>query len=161
MFDKLKKLLRGEQRPIIRSVDHPVIGHLLYSDADEAWLSDPALAPYGFGFRIVGDWEAENIEIRPATALLEHAEQLAAEPAKLIDSVRQLVQSQLRTEKSLEPHRSEVEKLQIHRVELLWPERPDDGELELRTSFDSSRLWHCAYLGRYPTGPLVFAGVDE
>ncbi len=161
MFDKLKKLLRGEQRPIIRSVDHPVIGRLLYSDDDEAWLSDPALSPCGFGFWIVGDWEAENIEIRPATALLEHAAQIAAQPQALVESVRQLVQSQLRTDKSLEPHRSEVDQLQVHRVELLWPERPDDGQLELRTSADSNRVWRCAYLGRQPAAPLVLAGLDE
>ncbi|HEV7404430.1 MAG TPA: hypothetical protein VGO11_15930 [Chthoniobacteraceae bacterium] len=161
MFDKLRKLLKGEQRPIIRSIDDPAIGRLLYSDDDEAWLSDPALSPCGFGFCIVGDWEAENIEIRPAAALLEHAAQLAAAPQALVESVRQLVQAQLRTEKSLEPHRGEVEKLRLYRVDLPWPERPNDGEIELRTSFDSKRMWHCAYLGRQPAAALVFAGLDE
>jgi hypothetical protein len=161
MFDKLKRLLRGEQRPIIRSVDHPIIGRLLYSEDDEAWLTDPVTSPYGFGFYIVGDWEAENIEIRPAEGLLEHAAQIAAHPEALIESVRQLVQSQLRTDKSLEALRSEVEKLQLYRVALMWPERPNDGELELRTSSDARQVWQCAYLGRKPAAPLVLVGLDE
>jgi hypothetical protein len=161
MFDKLKKLLRGEQRPIIRSVDHPAVGRLLYSDDAQAWLSDPATSPCGFGFYIVGDWEAENIEIRPAEALLEHAAQIAAQPEALVESVRQLVQSQLRTEKSLEALRSELEKLRVYRVALMWPERPNDGEIELRTSFDSHRVWQCAYLGRKPAAPVIYVGVDE
>jgi hypothetical protein len=161
MFDKLKKLLRGEQRPIIRSVDHPAIGRLLYSDDDQAWLTDPASSPYGFGFYLVGDWEAENIEIRPAEALLEHAAQIAAQPEALLESVRQLVEAQLRTDKSLEALRSEIEKLQVYRVALMWPERPNDGEIELRTSIDSNRIWQCAYLGRKPAAPFVYVGLDN
>jgi hypothetical protein len=43
----------------------------------------------------------------------------------------------------------------------VWPERPDDGEIELRSSFDTDRMWHCAYIGRKPAPHLGFSGLDQ
>ena len=49
------------------------------------------------------------------------------------------------TVKWLQADRDEIERLQVYCVALMWPERPDDGEIALRTSPDSERMWHCAY----------------
>jgi hypothetical protein len=161
MFANLKKLIFGDKRPIARSVTHAVIGTLIYSDDDEAWMADPKKSACGFGFCISGGWDADSPEIRPATALVEHAAEIASRPEAFTESVRGFVESQLQTVKSLAADRNEIERLRVYRVALMWPKRPDDGEIELRTSFDSDRVWHCAYTGRKPAPHLAFAGLDQ
>ena len=161
MFTKLKKFFLGDKRPIARTVNHPVIGTLVYSDDDEAWLTDPGASAYGFGFYISGDWDADGPEIRPAAALIEHAAQIASHPDAFIRSVQEFIAAQLQTDKLLQADRGEIEKLRVYRVALMWPERPDDGEIELRTSLDSIRMWHCAYIGRKPAPHLGFSGEDQ
>src|SRR5262245_27183241 len=123
MFAKLKKFILGDKRPIVRSVSHPTIGTLVYSDDDEAWLSDPKTAAYGFGFYISGDWDADGPEIRPAAALVEHAASIASGPEAFTQSVRQFVESQLQSVRSLASHRDEIQKLRVYCVALMWPER--------------------------------------
>jgi hypothetical protein len=161
MFAKLKKFILGDKRPIVRSVTHPVIGTLTYSDDDEAWLTDPKASPYGFGFYISGDWDADGPEIRPASALVDHAAEIAAHPEAFTQSVREFVDTQLQSVRSLAADKDEIQKLRVYRVALMWPERPDDGEIELRTSFDTDRMWGCAYLGRKPAPHLGFVGLDR
>ena len=124
MFAKLKKFILGDKRPIVRSVPDPVIGTLIYSDDDEAWLTDPKTAAYGFGFYISGDWDADGPEIRPAAALIEHAAEIASRPEAFTQAVRAFVESQLRSVKALAADGAEVEKLRVYRVALMWPERP-------------------------------------
>ena len=160
MFAKLKKLIFGDQRPVVRSVSHAVIGTLTYSDDDDAWLTDPKTSTYGFGFYISGDRDPGRPEIRPAAALVDHAAEIASRPDDFTVRVRAFVESQLNTEKSLAAVRNEIEKLRVYRILLMWPERPDDGEIELRASFDSDRMWHCAYIGRKPAPHLGFSGLD-
>lgn len=161
MFAKLKKLFLGEKRPIARSVTHPIIGRMTYSDDDEAWLTDPKTSPYGFGFYIAGDWDAAGPEIRPSSALIDHAAAIAAAPEAFTDLLREFVNSQLESVRSLAADKDEIQKLRVYRVALMWAERPDDGEIELRTSSDSDRMWHCAYIGRRPAPHLGFSGLDH
>jgi hypothetical protein len=161
MFARLKTFLLGEKRTIVRSVTHPVVGDLVYSADDEAWLTDPKASKCSFGFFISADPDETGLTIQPSVALIDHAAEIASQPEVFVDSVRELVQSQLKTVKSLHANRDEIEKLQICRVALMWPDRPYDGEIELRTSPNSDRMWHCAYAGRKPSPPLVFSGLDE
>jgi hypothetical protein len=76
MFTKLKYLILGDKRPIVRAVTHPVIGTLTYSDDDEAWLTDLKTSAYDFGFYISGDWATDRmwhcayIDRRPAPHLV-------------------------------------------------------------------------------------------
>jgi len=161
MFTKLKKFILGDKRPIVRSVPHAVIGTLMYSDDDEAWLTAPATSPCGFGFYISGDWAADGPEIRPAAALVEHAVTIATHPEKFTQLVQEFIDSQLQSVRSLAADKDEMQKLRVYRVALMWPQRPDDGEIELRTSFGSDRMWHCAYIGRKPAPHLGFSGLDQ
>lgn len=161
MFAKLKKFILGDKRPIVRSVTHPVIGTLTYSDDDEAWLTDPKTSAYGFGFYISGDWVADGPEVRPASALIDHAAAIAARPEAFTQSVREFIDSQLQSVRSLAADKDEIQNLRVYRVALMWPERPDDGEIELRTSLDTERMWHCAYIGRSPAPHLGFSGLDQ
>jgi hypothetical protein len=161
MFAKLKKFILGDKQPIVRSVTHPVIGTLNFSDDDEAWLTDLKASAYGFGFYISGDWDADGPESRPASALVDHAAAMAAHPEPFTQSVREFVDSQLQSARSLATDKDEIQKLRVYRVALMWPERPDDGETELRTSLDSDRMWHCAYIGRKPAPHLSFSGEDR
>lgn len=161
MFSKLKKLFSGEKRPIVRSVTHPTIGTLTYSDDDEAWLTDPKASPYGFGFYISGDWDADGPEVRPASKLMDHAAELASHPEVLAQSIREFLDLQLQSVNSLAADKDEIQLLRVYRVALMWPERPDDGEIELRTSFDSDRMWLCAYVSRKPAPSLSFSGEDR
>ena len=161
MFAKLKKFILGDKRPVVRSVPHPVIGTLTYSDDDEAWLTDPKTSAYGFGFYIFGDWDADGPEIRPASALVDHAAAIASRPEVFTQAVQDFVASQLQTVKSLAADKDEIQKLRVYLLALMWPERPDDGEIELRTSLDSHRMWHCAYIGRKPAPYLGYSGLDQ
>jgi hypothetical protein len=161
MFSKLKKFILGDKRPVVGSVTHPVIGTLTYSDDDEAWLTDPKSSPYGFGFYISGDWDADGPEIRPASALVDHAAQIAAHPEAFRRLVEEFIDSQLRSVRSLAADKDEIQKLRVYRVTLMWPERPADGEIELRTSFDTDRMWGCAYLRGKPAPHLGFSGLDR
>ena len=161
MFAKLKKFIVGDKRPIIRSVTHPVIGTLTYSDDDEAWLTDPKTSACGFGFYISGDWNGDGPEIRPASALVDHAAEIATHPDAFTQSVQEFVDSQLQSVRSLAADKNEIQKLRVYRVAFMWPERPDDGEIEMRTSLDSDRMWHCALIGRKPAPHLGFSGLDR
>jgi hypothetical protein len=159
MFDELKRFVFGDKRPVVRSVVHPIIGVLIYSDDDEAWFTDPKVSSYGFGFYISGDWNAMHTEIRPAAVLLNHAAEIASQPAVFVQSVREFLETQLQTVKSLARDEEEVRKLQVYRVNLMWPERPNDGEIELRSSLETDRMWHCAYVNRKPAPYLTFSGL--
>lgn len=161
MFSKLKRFILGDKRPIARSVAHPVIGTMTYSEDDEAWLIDPKTSPCGFGFYIAGDWNADGAEILPASALVEHAAEIAADPEPFVRLVQEFLDAQSHSSRSLAGKRDEIQKLRVYQVELMWPERPNDGEIELRSSFDSHRMWHCAYLSGRPAPHLNFSGLDE
>lgn len=161
MFESLKKLFLGDKRPVVRSITHPVLGTLSYSDDDEAWLVAPKTSPCGFGFYISGDWASDAPEIRPASALIDHAATLASNPEPFIRSVREFVELQLQSAPYLTADKDEILKLRVYEVALMWPERPDDGEIQLRTSLDSERMWHCAYIARKPAPHLSFSGLDR
>jgi hypothetical protein len=132
---------------------------MMYSDDDEAWLTDPNISPYGFGFHISGDWDPMHTEIRPATVLVNHAAEIASQSAAFTKSVIDFIETQLRTVKSLAVDREEIRKLRVYRVNLFWPDRPNDGEIELRTSLETDRMWHCAYINRKPAPCLTFSGL--
>jgi hypothetical protein len=161
MFAKLKGMLFGDKRPIVKSVAHPVIGNLIYSAEDDAWLTDPNASDFGFGFYVSGDPDPAASMIHPAASLIEHAAEIASNPEDFANAVQALVQHQLTTVKTLQADRDEIHKLRVYRVALMWPEQPNDGEIELRMAPKSDRMWHCAYIGRKPSPPLVFSGSDE
>ena len=108
MFTKLKKFILGDKRPIVRSVSHPVVGTLTYSEDDEAWLIHPETSGYGFGFYIAGDWDSAALEIRPALALLDHAAAIAANSEAFAQSVQEFIDSQLQSVPSLDSDKDEV-----------------------------------------------------
>ncbi len=161
MFPKWKRFILGDKRPVVRSVMHPVIGTLTYADDDEAWLTDPETSGYGFGFYISGYWDGDAPEIGPAPALVDHAAWIASHPEAFTQLVRDFIVSELQTVKSLAAQKDEVQQLRVYRVALMWPDRPDDGEIELRTSRSSDRMWHCGYVDRKPTSQLSFSGLDQ
>ncbi len=161
MFDKLRKLIKGDQRPIVRSVTHPMIGTLDYSEDDEAWLTDPKTSTYGFGFYISPESAVDCFDFRPASALVDHAASLASNPSAITQLVKSFLTSQLQSNPSLAADKDEIQKLQLYRVALMWPERPGDGEIELRTSLDSNRIWGCAYIDRKPAPHLSLPGRDD
>lgn len=161
MFSKLKRFILGDKRPLARSVAHPVIGTMTYSEDDEAWLTDPNTSPCGFGFYIAGDWNADTAEILPASALVEHAAEIAADPEPFLRSVQEFLDAQSHFVRSLAGSRDEIQKLRVYQVALMWPARPHDGEIELRASFESLRMWHCAYINGIPAPHLNFTGLDQ
>ncbi len=154
MFVKLKKFLLGDPKPTVESVAHPVLGLLTYSEDDDAWLTDPSLAACGFGFYIAGEIDKNDQIYHPSPALIEHAASIASNPGPLVCLVEQFIVSQLQGVRDLTRYRDEVEQLRIYRIDLMWPDRPDDGEIELRTSADSEQMWGCAYIGRKPAPHL-------
>lgn len=160
MFSKLKKLMLGDKRPIRHSVNHPVLGLLHYSEDDEAWLIDKEESKLGFGLYIAGDWESESDEVGPSALLLDHAVDVFENLHEFNKMVEHFVNSQLKTVKHLSEHKDEISKLSLHRLALMWPERPDDGELEFRPSADSERIWGCSYIGKKPVSELSFIGLD-
>lgn len=161
MFTSLKKLVFGDTRPIRRSVIHPVLGNLLYSDDDEAWLIDPKSSPCGFGFYIAGDWSIPGPEVLPPQSLIDAAINIASHSEVFAQLVRDIVDSKAKAVSPKDPDLEEIKKLRVHRVELMWPERPNDGEIQLRTSGESNRMWYCGCINGKPVLPLEFAGLDD
>jgi hypothetical protein len=161
VFAKLKKFLFGDTRPIRRSIAHPALGDLIYSDDAEAWLTDPKSSRCGFGFYIAGDWSTPGPEVLPPQQLIDTAIDITSHSEAFVRSVRDLIESKMKTMHSRDPDFEEIKKLQVYRVALMWPERPNDGEIELRTSPDSNRMWHCGYIDRKPIPALGFSGLDD
>jgi hypothetical protein len=131
-----------------------------------------ALAPHrsvaADGQRVTrGQWPHERVvhpeDARQRRAFARDRDQLPGlHLCRVVDeNVREFVDSQLQSVRSLAADKDEIRKLRVYRVALMWPERPDDGEIELRTSFDTDRMWSCAYLGRKPAPHLGFVGLDR
>jgi hypothetical protein len=161
MFAALKKIIFGDTRPIRRSVIHPALGNLLYSDDYEAWLTDPKSSPCGFGFCIAGDWSIPGPEILPPQPLIDAAINIASHPEAFVRLVQGVIDSKLKTVSPKDPDLEEIKNLRVHCVALMWPDKPNEGEIELRTSSDSNRMWYCGYIDGKPILPLEFAGLDN
>jgi hypothetical protein len=161
VFASLKKFIFGDTRPIRGAVVHPVLGTLLYSDDDEAWLTDPKSSPCGFGFYIAGDWSTPGPEVLPPQSLIDTAINIATHSEAFIRSVQDIIDSELKKLSPKDRDLEEIKKLRVYRVELMWPDRPNDGEIQLRTSAESNRMWYCGYINGKPVLPLEFAGLDN
>ncbi|MFI5216382.1 MAG: hypothetical protein ACHQ3O_07550 [Candidatus Limnocylindria bacterium] len=166
MLERLKRLLRGDPRPVDRIVEHPVLGTLSYSEDNDAWLTDPETAACGFGFYVAGDRAPEHERICPDPMLLEHAAALARDPDAIRAKVAAHLAShppslnELRRAGADHPPVTDTSSLKIYRICLMWPDRPNDGEIELRVSFSDKRFWVCSYVDRSPAHAVAYGGMD-
>lgn len=144
MFDKLKRFLQSEPPPTAGKIEDPILGRLAWSEDDEAWVSNAIHGDLGFEFQISGTPEPDN-------KLLAHAAEIVRTKDDFAARVLNYVKSEAETVRSLRPYKEEIEGLQIERVCLFWPERPDDGMISLSGGRDY-RLWRCDYIARQPKG---------
>jgi hypothetical protein len=166
VLERLKRLLGGDSRPVDRIVEHPTLGTLSYSEDDDAWLTDPEAAACGFGFYVAGDRAPKHERICPDPTLLEHAVALARDPesirAKVADHLARHPPSanELRRAGADLTPIADITSLKIYRICLMWPDRPNDGEIELRLSFSDKRFWVCSYVDRSPAHAVAYGGLD-
>src|SRR5436309_1332336 len=144
MFDKLKRFFKRAPPPVAEKIDDPVLGRLMWSEDDEAWVSSSAHAGVGFDFQISGTPE-------PDEALLAHAADILRKRDAFVEAVSQFLKEEAEKIRSLRSYRDEIEGLKIDRVCLFWPERPDDGMISFSGGRDY-RLWRCDYVARQPKG---------
>jgi len=84
----------------------------------------------------------------PDPKLLEHARAVAANES----SFRVLVSSFLdREAPGFRGGEAEVRSLRLESLELVWPDRPNDGMIYFEGG-DSDRVWRCDYINRKPVG---------
>jgi hypothetical protein len=156
MFETLKKLYCGDKRPIIKVVEHPILGALVYSEDDEAWLNSPDHRSLGFNFYIAGNWEPGNETILPDAGLVQHAESIVQNVDEFQRSLVLFLEDQIKSKKSLKPCADEIRQLKLETVCLFWPNRPCDGELYFKINNEKKGRWICAYIGGKPAPHLGF-----
>jgi len=100
-------------------------------------------------------------EVMPAQELIVTAVAIASRSEAFVQSVREVIEAKLKTLPSGHPDFEEIKKLEVYSVDLMWPDQPKDGEIELRTSPESIRMWHCGYTNGKPVLPLAFSGLDN
>ncbi len=144
MFDKLKRFFKRAPPPVAEKIDDPVLGTLMWSEDDEAWVWSSAHAGVGFDFQISGTPE-------PDEALLAHAADILRKRDAFVAAVSQFLKEEAEKIRSLRFYRDEIEGLKIERVCLFWPERPDDGMISF-SGGRNYRLWRCDYVARQPKG---------
>jgi hypothetical protein len=142
MFDKLKRFLQREPPPIAERIEDPVLGTLVWSKDDQAWISNRTEA--GFDFQISGTPMPDKVLLNHAADLLEKQQQFVAE-------VLAHVKSESVSKRRPQSYHDEISDLRVERVCLFWPDRPDDGMIELSGGRDY-RLWRCDYIARKPKG---------
>jgi len=54
MFATFKRKLLGDRRPVDRRVENHILGSLIYSDDDDAWLTEEGSTQLKFSFYISG-----------------------------------------------------------------------------------------------------------
>jgi hypothetical protein len=148
MFDVIKRLLSWDDRPIEAEVEHPVLGRLRYSRDSEDWESDNAALP--FQFSIAGNRGSAFQRIAPDARLMAHAERVAQDAPEFARMVRQFLEHEVERQGRLSGLAEEVASLEIAKLCLMWPERPDDGMIQFTGPNDELRLWRCDYVGRTP-----------
>ena len=144
MFEWIKQFLRSEPPPIAATVDDPILGTLIWSEDDEAWVSSAAQEGAGFELMIGGTPE-------PNKALLEHAKDILHRKEEFVAEVLTQVQSEGEADRSLHSYRDEIAGLRVERVFLDCPDRPSDGMIGLSGGWDY-RAWRCDYTAGKPIG---------
>ncbi len=141
MFSALKKLFAPKPKIDREPYVHSALGVLVYSEEEEAWLSDPAHKALGFRFHIAGDE-------KPDERLFQHAESVAGNP----ESFRKMVEVFLESEASrMKPRAAVIRELKIDMLCLFWPERPNDGMVYF-SGGDGYAVWRCDYKNGKPIG---------
>lgn len=155
MFAFLKRKLLGDKRPIAHRLDNQILGALIYSDEDNAWLTQNTSNKLKFGFYIAGSEDPTLPLQMPDPELIKQAESVALGQDKFIAEVMTYVDEECRTKKIHKGWESEIAQLQIETLCLFWPKRPRDGQISL-SGGKNHRLWRCEYLDGNPGGGLGF-----
>ena len=146
MLSDLKKLFTPKPKIPRLPFAHPVLGTIVYSEEEGAWMTDSAHASLGFRFHLAGD-------LAPDSRLLAHAESVASDPA----AFRALVIAFLEKEAMrLKDPEETVRKLQIEMLCLFSPERPCDGMIYF-TGGERYGVWRCDYKNGRP----IMLGFDS
>lgn len=155
MFAALKRKLVGDKRPIRRRVENAVLGPLIYSDDDEAWLTDENTTHLKFGFYICGSEDYSAAEQMPDPALVRQAESVVLAKDSFVAQVRAYVQHEAQTKSLHRGWQEEICELQVETLCLFWPKRPRDGQISF-SGGRNFRLWRCGYIDGEPGGGLGF-----
>lgn len=144
MYVWIRRFLQSDPPPIAPQIEDPILGVLVWSADDEAWLSTAKEGDGEFRFQIAGTPE-------PDRALLAHAADIARRRAAFTAEVLAFVRSEIERVRGLRSYREELLGLRIERVCLFWPKRPADAMITFEGGWDY-RLWRCDYLARQPRG---------
>lgn len=155
MFAALKRKLLGDRRPIVRQIENEILGSLIYSDDDEAWLTEQDSKELKFGFYIAGSEDLAATSHMPDPVLIRQAESIARSQDQFIAEVMAYVNEECRTKSLHKGWEDEIAQLQIETLCLFWPKRPRDGQISFAGG-NNYRLWRCAYLDGKPGGGLDF-----
>lgn len=155
MFVHLMRKLFGDKRPIEREVENQILGTLVYSDDDDAWLTSEVAGNLKFGFYISGSEDFTAPIRRPDPALVKQAETIALTQNQFVTDVMAYVRSEFKTQHRHKDWEPEIAQLQIETFCLLWPKRPRDGQISF-SGGNNYRLWRCGYLDGKPGGGLNF-----
>ncbi len=155
VLSALKRKLLGDKRPIERQIDSDVLGRLVYSDDDEAWLTGGESGELKFGFYIAGSEDFSAPTQRPDPYLVRQAEAVALVQDQFIAEVMAYLQTEAKVRRIHKGWEHEIAQLQIETLCLFWPKRPRDGQISFSGGSDY-RLWRCGYLDGKPGGGLGF-----
>lgn len=155
MFAALKRRLLGDRRPIVRQIENEILGPLIYSDDDKAWLTEETSKELKFGFYIAGSEDIASASQMPDPALIKQAESVARSQDQFIAEVMAYVNEECRTKRLHKGWEGEIGQLQIETLCFFWPKRPRDGQISF-SGGNNYRLWRCGYLDGKPCGGLSF-----
>jgi hypothetical protein len=148
-------MLIGDKRPIERQIENDILGTLVYSDDDEAWLTIPESGKLKFGFYIAGSDDFTAPMRVPDPVLVKQAEAVALAQDQFVAEVMAYVQSECKGKRMHRGWESEIADLRIETLCLFWPKRPRDGQISF-SGGRNYRLWRCGYLDGKPGGGLGF-----
>lgn len=155
MFTALKRMFLGDQRPIERRIENAILGALIYSDDDEAWITEESSGKLKFRFYISGSEDRSESKRIADPELVKQAELVALSQDTFIAEVMAYVRSEAETRKLHRGWESEIAQLRIETLCLFWPKRPRDGQISF-SGGNNFRLWRCGYLDGKPGGGLGF-----
>ena len=155
MFATLKRKLLGDRRPIQRRVENALLGPLVYSDDDEAWLTEENTTSLKFGFYIRGSEDYSTPEQVPDPGLIKQAESVVFTQDSFVAQVMAYVQHEAKTKRLHRGWEEEIGELQIETLCLFWPKRPREGQISF-SGGRNFRLWRCGYIDGKPGGGLGF-----
>lgn len=141
MLRWLARLLPGSRAARLPALDHPVLGTLQFTPDLAAWRTVVSTDAGRIGFLIAGDTS-------PNEQLLRHAEELVTSDREFLDTVRQFLFAEAKTQPRWA---GEILALSLEEVCLFWPDRPNDGMLYFKGS-DENRVWRSDYRNRQPQG---------